>query len=269
MTTVKTLGLGLLLATIVASCGTSTSTSDIDRASENDEGADKVCTYTQGYWKNHPEIWPVDSLAIGNVTYSKDELLLIFREPVRGNGLILLAHQLIAAKLNVALGVDDEGLLDELNGCDGLIADLVIPPLGDGRLEPSSVAAIANELDEFNNADKCEAEDGEDGVCGNGVVEQGEQCDDGNTIDTDSCTNLCELCPDQAPVCGNGVVEQGEQCDDGNTVNDDVCRNDCTLCPDQAPVCGNGVVEQGEQCDDGNTIDTDSCTNLCQLCPAG
>jgi cysteine-rich repeat protein len=28
-------------------------------------------------------------------------------------------------------------------------------------------------------------------VCRNGVVEQGEQCDDGNNIDTDACNNLC------------------------------------------------------------------------------
>jgi cysteine-rich repeat protein len=33
-------------------------------------------------------------------------------------------------------------------------------------------------------------------------------------------------CP--APVCGNGVKESGEQCDDGNTVDDDNCRNNCT-----------------------------------------
>jgi cysteine-rich repeat protein len=29
------------------------------------------------------------------------------------------------------------------------------------------------------------------------------------------------------PVCGNGVVESGEQCDDGNTDNADFCRNTC------------------------------------------
>jgi len=33
-------------------------------------------------------------------------------------------------------------------------------------------------------------------------------------------------CP--APVCGNGVQESGEACDDGNTVDDDACHNDCT-----------------------------------------
>jgi cysteine-rich repeat protein len=36
---------------------------------------------------------------------------------------------------------------------------------------------------------------------------------------------------DCAPRCGNGVVEAGEQCDDGNMINTDACRNNCTLAP--------------------------------------
>lgn len=34
-------------------------------------------------------------------------------------------------------------------------------------------------------------------------------------------------CP--LPYCGNGIREDGEQCDDGNANNDDACRNDCTV----------------------------------------
>jgi cysteine-rich repeat protein len=36
-------------------------------------------------------------------------------------------------------------------------------------------------------------------------------------------------CP--APVCGNGIKESGEQCDDGNTIDTDSCHNDCTTGP--------------------------------------
>src|SRR5262249_27857298 len=35
--------------------------------------------------------------------------------------------------------------------------------------------------------------------------------------------------PTAAPVCGNGVLEAGEACDDGNTANGDCCSSTCTL----------------------------------------
>jgi hypothetical protein len=48
------------------------------------------------------------------------------------------------------------------------------------------------------------------------------------------------------PVCGNGALEDGEQCDGGaDAACPGICQSDCT-CP---PVCGNGVVEGSEQCD--------------------
>jgi cysteine-rich repeat protein len=41
----------------------------------------------------------------------------------------------------------------------------------------------------FNLGDWCAPQ------CGNGVVESGEDCDDGNRVDVDSCTNACEVGP--------------------------------------------------------------------------
>src|SRR6185436_1078878 len=79
--------------------------------SENGEGTltdqGTNCTYTVGYWKNHPEAWaPVTGLTLGSVFYTNAQLLQILNQPVAGNGLISLAHQLIAAKLNIAHGAD-------------------------------------------------------------------------------------------------------------------------------------------------------------------
>jgi cysteine-rich repeat protein len=31
------------------------------------------------------------------------------------------------------------------------------------------------------------------------------------------------------PECGNGIVQQGEFCDDGNTVDGDCCSSSCTV----------------------------------------
>jgi cysteine-rich repeat protein len=35
--------------------------------------------------------------------------------------------------------------------------------------------------------------------------------------------------PENPHVCGDGVVEAEEQCDDANLVDDDTCHDDCTL----------------------------------------
>jgi cysteine-rich repeat protein len=63
-------------------------------------------------------------------------------------------------------------------------------------------------------------------VCGNGVREGSEECDDGNGVDTDACRTSCAWAR-----CGDGVVRTGaEDCDDGNTSDDDACNSLCTRC---------------------------------------
>lgn len=86
--------------------------------------------------------------------------------------------------------------------------------------------------------------------CGNGVVDDHEDCDDG-TRNSDSVPNACRVdC--SFPQCGDGVVDDayGEECDDGDGKNHDrvanACREDCRL-----PRCGDGVVDDREECDDG------------------
>ena len=67
-------------------------------------------------------------LQLGNVTYTQEQLLDILHQPVRGNGLLILAHQLIAAKLNIAAGADPSCIQETIAEADALIGDLVIPP---------------------------------------------------------------------------------------------------------------------------------------------
>ncbi|TPV94268.1 MAG: hypothetical protein B7733_16310 [Myxococcales bacterium FL481] len=107
-----------------------------------------------------------------------------------------------------------------------------------------------------------ESDGGELGECGNGVVESGEQCDDGNDSNMDSCTNACEL-----PRCGDGYYQNGagEQCDDGNNSNGDACTNEC-----KAAQCGDGFVRSGvEECDDGNVDNSDDCLDTCEAATCG
>ena len=85
-------------------------------------------------------------MQLGNVTYTQEQLLAILHEPVRGNGLLILAHQLIAAKLNIAAGADPSCIQDAIAEADALIGDLVIPPVGDGYLRPPDVGGLAGNL---------------------------------------------------------------------------------------------------------------------------
>ncbi|MEM9454016.1 MAG: DUF4215 domain-containing protein, partial [Myxococcota bacterium] len=95
-------------------------------------------------------------------------------------------------------------------------------------------------------------------VCGNGVAEPGEECDDGNTEPGDTCTPQCQL-----PVCGDGHIAPGEECDDGNDIGTDTCTPACAL-----PACGDGFVNlEAEVCDDGNEHEFDECTTACTVPP--
>jgi cysteine-rich repeat protein len=56
------------------------------------------------------------------------------------------------------------------------------------------------------------------------------------------------------PVCGNGVPEEGEQCDDGNLENGDGCDDQCAVEGGELGQCGNSQLEPGEGCDEGDAL---------------
>ena len=73
--------------------------------------------------------------------------------------------------------------------------------------------------------------------CGNRVVDDGEECDDGDRADGDGCDGTCAVeagwtCtgePSMCVKCGNGALETGEDCDDGNNDDGDGCSKDCKI----------------------------------------
>jgi hypothetical protein len=110
------------------------------------------CTFTQGFWKNHPAALrnrlPSDGVDLGNHRYNANQLLSILRTPPAGNGLIQLARQLIAAKLNG--GAFDPNIDDVVAAADALIGNRRIPPIGNGFLRPSRTSNLINQLTAFN-----------------------------------------------------------------------------------------------------------------------
>jgi hypothetical protein len=180
------------------------------------------CTFTIGYWKTHEDQWPVSSLTLGNVSYTQAQLLAILDQPTQGNGLVSLAKQLIAAKLNVANGADASAVSSTIASSDALIGNLVVPPFGSGYLAPSSTSALTETLDDYNNGiigpGHCEETtvacclpDGtcEDLSADECVVAGGISHGSGSTCATTSCTESCEYpdgsCQDVPPnICEEG-----------------------------------------------------------------
>lgn len=94
------------------------------------------------------------------------------------------------------------------------------------------------------------------------------------------CARFSPLGPayrEAAGTCGNGLVEAGEQCDDGNTFGGDGCSCSCAIesgwvcegalstCCAEAGACGDGVRGCSEACDDGNAVDGDGCSKTCAV----
>jgi len=75
-------------------------------------------------------------------------------------------------------------------------------------------------------------------VCGNNLVESGEDCDDGNTDPGDCCSAICQYEP-QGTSCGNpgdGVCDLQDTCD-GSGVCDDQVEPVSTVCRADAGEC--------------------------------
>lgn len=80
------------------------------------------CPWSQGHWKNNPSLWPVDSLTLGGTSYTKAELLSMLNSAATGDASMILAQQLIAAKLNVEAGSDPGPVSSTVDHADSLLS---------------------------------------------------------------------------------------------------------------------------------------------------
>lgn len=121
-------------------------------------GCTSACRLGQGYWDNHyPASWPADVMSngrnLGSVHYTAAQLeAILANNAVVGNGLLSLAHQLIAAKLNLANGANGSGIASTIAAADAMIGALVVPPTGSDSLAPAATSALTSALDVWNNS---------------------------------------------------------------------------------------------------------------------
>ena len=132
---------------------------------------------------------------------------------------------------------------------------------GEGTSWTHPAGTSGPEASAISNVQICSVGEPES-FCGDGTVDEGEECDDGNHDDGDGCSANCTLEMGPGSFCGDGTLDGGEQCDDGNNVDGDGCSANCTL---ESSFCGDGTVDEGEECDDGNNDDGDGCSGYCLL----
>ena len=130
-------------------------------------------------------------------------------------------------------------------------------------------------------------------VCGDGILDPGEDCDDNNTNDGDCCSSTCQfeadgsVCNDDGDVCngvdtcdGAGTCEIGTPlvCDNGDLCDGAETCDPLVGCQPGTPlVCDNGNVCDGNEtcdpvsgcqpgtsleCDDGDDCTADSCDEV-------
>lgn len=110
-----------------------------------------------------------------------------------------------------------------------------------------------------------------------GVAPDTGGCEEGRACTTPGgASGRCRDGACVAPGCGNGTVDEGEQCDDGrNGDDDDGCRDDCTWTCEADGACDDGDVCNGAErcvlsshtcangspldCDDRDNCTTDTC----------
>lgn len=116
-------------------------------------------TGTLGYWKNHPEAWPVEQIVIGGRTYTKAQAIAEMSAPVRGDKTRSMFQQLVAAKLNVLVGNASSCIADTIASADAWMTTF---PLGSGvgsndRAWKRYGAGYHSLLDDYNNGRLCAA----------------------------------------------------------------------------------------------------------------
>jgi len=181
------------------------------------EGED--CTRTLGYWKTHSAHasnpnqqipWPIseETLLCGETWYD------ILRQPPHGSAWIILAHQWIAAELNVASGASDDALGTALDDAEALLTNNCGGIPDDLRDEATDLAGL---LDDFNNGQIGPGHCGTIDDCNENGIDDAIDIADGTSNDENEDGVPDECQGGSEPFCeGEGVPNEGVDCPCGN-----------------------------------------------------
>jgi hypothetical protein len=113
-------------------------------------------TGTPGYWKNHPEAWPVAGITVGGVFYTQDQAIA-WLDNVGKDKTTTMFSSLVSAMLNVKTGNDDSCVASTIVAADKWMA--TYGPVG-SKVAAASYAWKVGEplhrlMDNYNNGMLC------------------------------------------------------------------------------------------------------------------
>ena len=113
-------------------------------------------TGTIGYWKTHPEAWPVSSIVIGGVTYSKTAAINLMLLSPKGDMTLQMFSQLVGAKLNLLMGTTASCISSAIAASDTWMASHA-PGTGVAASSATwqSISSQYILLDQYNNGLLC------------------------------------------------------------------------------------------------------------------
>ena len=116
----------------------------------------KVCVRTPGFWKNHPDAWPVEVLTLGGVELMKPDIIVILNTPEKGDKSFTIFRALVAAKLNELSGANVSCIDDVMYMADKwLYFNAQGSNVKGSSIEWKNGELLYLELDDYNNGLLC------------------------------------------------------------------------------------------------------------------
>ena len=121
-----------------------------------DQGRSDALDSTPGYWKNHPEAWPVAAIVVGGVSYTRDQAIA-WLSGTGSDKTLTMFSSLVPAMLNVLIGNDASCVATAIEAGNNWMA--TYGPVGSG-VRASSLAwklgePIHRAMDNYNNGMLC------------------------------------------------------------------------------------------------------------------
>ncbi len=110
------------------------------------------CPQANGYWKNNPNLWAVNALNLGSVSYTKTQLIGVLNRSNTGDASVTLGKALISALLSQANGSNPVPICGVMADANAALDGCTVPcGIGPKTTRGQAMIGLANTLDMYNN----------------------------------------------------------------------------------------------------------------------